>query len=153
MSVKSVEVDVDDKKAINAGDEVTMVVKGVTKLKEVPPNGSFKVYNMPGHNLAEGGLTDKIMQIDANGNFIVTVSTKLDAASVQPPLVDWGLDIFLGRGGSDEGMCIGIASDKYVAQSRAKPGEFEMYCKDNGDGSFTKQTTPDPVGPVNCVLN
>jgi len=154
MSVSSVEVDVQDKSGIKAGDTVTMIVHGTTKIKAVPSSGTYKVYDGAGKNAAQGILSD-VMTIDASsGAFTIKVSgIVLDASSVQGDVIEWGLDIFQDKSGSNEGMCVQVASDAYVkmVQPKASP-PFVTYCADQGHGVFVKKTIPDPVHTAQCHL-
>jgi len=152
MSAETVDVTVDDS-SIQAGDMVVMNVTGTTTLKAVPLSSTYKVYDQEGKNMAQGNLADILTLDPATGSFKISVSIQLDAASVQGDLIEWGLDIFQGKSGSDEGMCIQIASDAYVqmVQPKASP-PFVTYCEDEGHGIFKKKTIPEKVGPVVCQL-
>merc|ERR1711959_866463 len=143
MSVTSVTVDVHGA-ALTGGTRVIMIVDGTTTLTKLPGHGSYKVYDMPGHNIAGGALAD-VLTLSA-GTFKARVPITLDAASVQGDMVDWGFDIFQDGSGSSEGMCIGVASDSYVKQQVISSEGMVSYCEDKGDGKFEKKTT-------NAVVN
>jgi len=152
MSVMNVTTDF-DAKTIAAGDKVTTIVTGVTKMTSIPFQASYKIYDMAGNNAGSGAINAANLNLD-DGKFTLTIASTLDATSVADGKVDWGLDVFLGAGGSDEAMCIGIANGKYIEESKASSEGFEAYCKDNHDGTFTKVAAyPDPTAPVKCELN
>jgi len=151
MSVMNVTTDF-DAKTIAAGDKVTTIVTGVTKMTSIPFQASYKIYDMAGNNAGSGAINAANLNLD-DGKFTLTIASTLDATSVADGKVDWGLDVFLGAGGSDEAMCIGIANGKYIEESKASSEGFEAYCKDNHDGTFTKVAAyPDPTAPVKCEL-
>jgi hypothetical protein len=152
MSVKSVEVDVDGPK-LASGEKVIMIVKGKTTLTKVPPNGSYKIYDQAGKNMGSGVLST-VMTL-SSPDFTLKVPITLDAASVQPPFVEWGLDIFQNPSGSDEAMCIQVSSDAYVNEVKSKVSPpFDMYCVDEGNGNFIKKNVhTDPVFNAVCKLN
>ena len=61
-----------------------------------------QVYDQEGKNMGQGNLADILTLDPATGSFKISVSIQLDAASVQGDLIEWGLDIFQGKSGSDE---------------------------------------------------
>merc|ERR1711934_559251 len=150
MSVTSVEVDVYGK-TITAGANVTLIVDGTTTLTKLPEHGSYKVYDMPGHNIAGGALAD-VLKLDGAGKFVATVPITLDAASAAGNVIDWGFDIFQDSSGSSEGMCIGVASDSYVQLAKASSEGMVSYREDKGDGKFVKKTFQDATHATTCKI-
>jgi len=150
MSVSTIEVDVQGS-AIASGVQVTMIAKGTSSVTAISPSATYKVYDQDGKNMAQGVLDD-VMTLDGT-QFTVKVPMTLDASAVQGDLVEWGLDIFLGKGGSDEGMCVQVASDAYVKMVQPKVSPpFVTYCADEGNGNFVEKTIPDIVHDAMCVL-
>eukprot|EP00658_Telonema_sp_P-2_P031805 TRINITY_DN23722_c0_g1_i7.p1 TRINITY_DN23722_c0_g1~~TRINITY_DN23722_c0_g1_i7.p1 ORF type:complete len:390 (-),score=94.03 TRINITY_DN23722_c0_g1_i7:443-1612(-) len=154
MSVETTEFDTHDSKGYKAGDKVTLIVKGTTSLTAIPPSGSYRIYALSGHNEGSGVLSD-VMALSA-GSFTVTVPFTLSSESFSGTDFEFGLDVFQGASGSDEGMCIEVANPSYVAEVKAKPTPpFVTYCKDEGHGHFVSTLpsgTPEVVKPVKCVL-
>lgn len=135
--------------------EITAVVTGVTSVNEVPSHGSYKVYSLSGHNLAAGALSDALV-LDGH-DFTLTTHFTLSDDAFGTEASGWfevGIDVFQQAGGSDEGFCLEISSIEYVTYEENKPDPpFEMYCIDNGDGTFTSHTHeihPKPVPAPNC---
>jgi len=151
MSVMNVTTDF-DAKTIAAGDDVTTTVTGVTKMTSIPFAASYKIYDMAGNNAGSGAINDANLQLN-DGKFKLTITNTLDAASVADGKVNWGIDVFLEAGGSDEAVCIGISNMKYIEAAKASSAGFESICTDNHDGTFTRvDPYPDPYAPVKCYL-
>merc|ERR1711934_266500 len=150
MSVTSVSVDVHGTK-LAGGTRIILNVDGTTTLTKLPEHGSYKVYDMPGHNIAGGALAD-VLKLDGAGKFVATVPITLDAASAVGNVIDWGFDIFQDSSGSSEGMCIGVASDSYVQLAKASSEGMVSYCEDKGDGKFVKKTFQDVTHATTCKI-
>jgi len=127
---------------LTATDEITIEVKGETTLTSIPSEGSFKIYNLAGHNLYAGVLSD-VMTLTGK-DFTLNITFALDAGVFAPgSWVEWGLDIFQQKSGTDEAMCIEFADKEYLKfEENTVSPPFVQYCKDNGDGTFTKDTIP-----------
>merc|ERR1712072_1245418 len=86
-------------KDVKIGDKITVDIQGKTTLKAVPTQGSYRVYSLQGKNVAAGTLGSALK---LNGdNF------------------EFGIDIFQKGSGSDEGMCVEVASDAYITMEKA----------------------------------
>jgi hypothetical protein len=151
MSVDQVEMS--EPGTVKAGDKVTVVARGKTsiRLKTIGASASYRVYALSGRNMATGVLAEHL-KLDGAGNFQLTVPITVTEDAVVGGNVEFGIDVFQKGSGSDEGMCIEIASKSYVKEQQAKPSPpFNMYCTDNGDGSFTSHMPnglPEKITPV-----
>lgn len=139
-------------KKLANGDKVTAIIKGKTKLTKILPGASYKVYDQAGRNMAAGVLSNVISL--NTPDFTIKLDLTLDDHTVIGDMIDWSFDIFNGQSGSLEGFCVQVANDAYTDALRKKKNpKFEIYCKDNGDGTWTpNQHLPDPVSPAKCVL-
>ena len=154
MSVSRVELDVQDPTALKAGDKVDLKVDGFTSLAKVPVAGTWRIYDLAGHNAATGLLTDvmSLRQTATGMAFDMNINFTFPAASIAGPDLEFGLDIFMDKS-ADEGMCIEIANPAYIATVKAKVSPpFVDYCVDEGHGHFKKQTIAIVPAPVICVL-
>jgi len=154
MSASSVEVDIHDSTGYKVGDNVTMIVKGTTSIKEVPVAGSYRVYALSGGNVAAGVLTD-VMTLSGS-NFALDISFQITSGDFDGKNFEFGLDIFQKKSGSDEGMCLEIANPTYIAAEKAKSyPPFITDCKDEGNGHFVSTLpagTAEVVKDVICKL-
>jgi len=151
LSVHSVEVDVADTAAIHAGDQTTVIVKGRTQIKEVPAVGTYKIYDMAGHNAAQGVLTDALT-LDGSGGFTFRITLAFPAASVTGGLIEFGIDVFMDQN-AHEGMCVEVANPAYIdtVKNKVSPA-FEIYCYDNGDGTWVEHHHGIVPQPAVCLL-
>jgi hypothetical protein len=66
-------------------------------------------------------------------------------------LFEFGVDVFQSASGSDEGMCVQVASDPYMSYMANKSSPpFEFLCSDDGNGHFAKLPQPVPM-PVHDI--
>lgn len=162
MSVTEVEVDVADHDGYKAGDMVHLFVNGTTSLRAIPEHGSFRIYDLAGHNAAAGILSDtlSLYSCDTEGchfGFDTTFALTTGMFTSQG-WFEFGLDVFQQASGSDEGMCIQVMNPTYVEyeqKSGQPPPGFKMYCRDEGWGHFTNLGSPgidDPVHDAICKL-
>ena len=105
---------------VSVGSTFNVEVSGVTTLKAVPVSGSYRIYALTGGNVGVGVLTD-VMTLGANGDFTMKIQFTVDARNfgTTKDLFEFGLDVFQKKSGSDEGMCIQVESDKFVADAEA----------------------------------
>jgi hypothetical protein len=151
MSVHTVNVDADAHKYavyaenLTATDIMSIEVQGITTLKSIPVAGSYRIYNLAGHNMAAGVLSD-VMKLSGNA-FTLNIKFTLDAGAFGAgKFLEWGLDVFQQQSGSDEAMCIEFADKEYLAHEESVPSPpFVDLCIDNGDGTFTNKTVPVPT--------
>ena len=153
MSVESVKLADADNKGYAAGDHVKVLAKGSTTLKSIPPSGTYRVYSMQGHNTATG-LLSSVMTL-AGGKFSLEIPFILPQDSFFGDDFEFGIDVFQDKSGTNEGMCIEVASPAYITQERLKLSPpFVAYCTDLGGGHFKStmpQGTPEVTQPVPIV--
>jgi len=127
------------------GSEFVVTISGKTTITEVSPAGSYRIYSLQGDNVAAGVLTDALT-LDGQGGFTFSTTFWVTAAlfdSADSAMFEFGVDVFQQSSGSDEGMCVEVASAPYVAYEAAKPAPpFEFLCSDAGDGQFRLLPTP-----------
>jgi hypothetical protein len=166
MSVKEVFVRANDYSgAINAeklvsGNTINIEVKGVTVLTSIPTSGSFRIYDLAGKNMYAGVLSD-VMSLSGK-DFVLNITFQLDPGAFAPVnWLEWGLDVFQDKSGTNEAMCIEFADTEYlVHEENTVSPPFVDYCVDNGDGTFRNQTIaikgnpiPAPVCHGTCDLD
>jgi hypothetical protein len=128
---------------VSIGSLFDVEVTGITTIKSIPESGSYRIYALTGGNIAVGVLSD-VLTLGANGAFTMKIQFAVEASNfgTTKDLFEFGLDVFLKKSGSDEGTCIQVESDKFVAQAEAKEPPFEMLCSDGGDGHFELLKNP-----------
>lgn len=151
------------------GKWVNIYVIGVTTLKAMPASVNYKIYGLDGKNVASGVLNARhglwndgpkglgaSLELNyrkhANAfrlQIPIVVSAECFDDSSPTKLVNFGVDVFIQGGAHDvhEGMCVQVAN---AAQSKlaAAKADFQMSCKDNGDGTFTKGVVPNSLHPL-----
>lgn len=159
MSASVVEVDVLDANDIKPGDHLRLTVNGTTQIKTVPVDGSYRIYDIAGHNVVGGALTDAMTIyecVEEGCYFGVVVDFVLPAAAfTEQGWMEFGLDVFQKSSGSDEGFCVEVANQAYVTYEQTHPQPppgFDTYCKDEGWGHFKKETIPEIIWDAKCVL-
>lgn len=164
MSVSAVALDVMDPKTIKVGDPVHLVINGTTSIKKVPTAGSFRIYDLAGHNAFAGVLSEHMTlgQCGVQGcyfnfefSFAMTADMWGPSSGPLDGSMEFGLDVFQKGSGSDEGFCINVMNQKFVHYEETSiqpPPGFVTYCVDEGWGHFKKQTTPEKIFPVVCNL-
>jgi len=155
---------------VTVGKWTNLYVVGTTTMKTVPASATFKVYGVDGHNVAQGKFaarkgiyTDGPLGKGASlelgfenkpGQFrlqIPLLPTAGNFAAVQGgQWVNFGIDVFLEPQNTMEGMCVQVANHMYAEYMAHNSSQaFEMECKDNGDGTFTRHTVqPDVLHPL-----
>jgi len=159
MSAENVEVDVLDGNTIKAGDHIRLVVNGTTQIRTVPVDGSYRIYDIAGHNVVGGALSDAMTItscVEEGCYFSVVVDFELPAEAFTPQgWMEFGLDVFQKSSGSDEGFCVEIANVAYVNYEETHPQPppgFDTYCRDMGWGHFQKETIKEIIWDAKCVL-
>ena len=139
---------------VTLGSSIRAKLTGKTSLKAVPVGGSYRVYSLQGQNVAAGPL-DGALEI-SGGSFTLDVGFTASAAlfnTNDKTRFEFAVDVFQAKSGSDEGMCVQVASTPYMNDMRAKASPpFNILCKDNGDGSFTGLPAPGKAMPVFPVV-
>lgn len=132
---------------------------GETTIKKVTPDGSWRIYALNGKNMAAGVLADALT-LDGSGGFSMEVEFDVTADAIGAGgFFEFGVDVFQQGSGSDEGMCVEVASKQYEVYEENKPSPpFVMYCFDNGDGTFRAGThaihpKPIPSPPCGALCN
>ena len=159
MPATSVEVDVLDANDIKPGDHIRLTINGTTSLHSVPVDGSYRVYDIAGHNVIGGALSDAMTIYNCVSEgcyFGVTTDFVLPSAAFTPEgWMEFALDVFQKSSGSDEGFCVEIANNAYVTYEQTHPQPppgFVTYCKDEGWGHFVKDQINEIIWDAKCVL-
>jgi len=145
------------------GNWVNLYVIGMTTITNVSEIASYKVYGISGGNVGSGelaarhgnyldgpkglGASLELNFLRKPGQFRLQIPHLLTAASFDESgtqFVNFGIDIFLTGKYVEEGMCVQLANAAYAKHESAKL-PFEMECKDNGDGTFTKGVQPNAL--------
>lgn len=160
MSPDVVVVDVLDKSGVHANDHIHLTVNGTTSITTIPSHGSYRIYDLAGHNAASGVLADALSLHDCGAKgckFGMHVPFTLpQGAFSSQGWMEFGLDVFQEASGSDEGFCIEIANDAYLHFEQTKPQPppgFVAYCIDESWGHYVNKTTPEVVHRADCVLS
>lgn len=157
MSATSVSVDV-DATSVKPGDHIGLTVNGTTHIRSIPTAGSYRIYDLAGHNVVAGVLTDAMTLFNCGHlgcEFGIDVDFTLpDAAFTSQGWMSFTLDVFQEKSGSDEGFCVSVSNPDFVAyeSKTSPPPGFVTYCKDTGYGHFVKDQQAEIVWDVDCQL-
>jgi hypothetical protein len=114
---------------VTLGSSIRAKLTGKTSLKAVPVGGSYRVYSLQGQNVAAGPL-DGALEI-SGGSFTLDVGFTASAAlfnTNDKTRFEFAVDVFQAKSGSDEGMCVQVASTPYMNDMRAKASPEFSKC-------------------------
>ena len=160
MSVHDVKIHVDgiegniDIVDLKPGHTAQVQITGITTITSVSASASYRVYALDGKNMAFGVLANAFI-LTGNGGFVFTPSFEITADAIgSNGFVEFGIDVFQEKSGTDEGMCVQLASKPYVEYVESRPSPpFQMQCRDLGNGHFipdVHRIVPTPIASPSC---
>jgi hypothetical protein len=164
MSAKQVSIAKLSQNKMIVGNWINLYVIGYTTITNVAEEvANYKVYGIDGKVVATGpvqarhgnwndrgkGASMELNYEKKKGLFrleipLILHSDSFEKSSTGAQFVNFGIDVFLTGKYVEEGMCVQLANGAYSKEESAK-ADFQMNCKDNGDGTFTKGTIPNAL--------